>query len=155
MHEVDISKNQHTKGTCLEAMYVWGINHFIVSSNQNSSIGLRVTQLWVIFTLPEHLCHPHLPNKLVYVKWFTQFRAPHPDDACNMNTPPLNMIFWHSTLWALAILHQVRPLAHTNKALMNQNTGDHSVTLMPTPVVLGPDMWLHRHIAMLLMLGTN
>jgi hypothetical protein len=38
-----------------------------------------VAQLRVIFTLPEHLRHPRLHNKLAYVEWFTPFRAPHPD----------------------------------------------------------------------------
>jgi len=55
----DVNENQHTKGTCLE--------------------GLRVAQLRVIFTLPEHLRHSHLPNKLAYVELFTPFRAPHSD----------------------------------------------------------------------------
>ena len=43
----------------------------------DNTIGLRVAQLRAIFTLPEHLRHSHLPDKLAYVELFTPFRAPH------------------------------------------------------------------------------
>jgi hypothetical protein len=41
--------------------------------------GLRVAQLRAIFTLPEHLQHPHLPIRLAYIEWFTPFCTPHAD----------------------------------------------------------------------------
>ena len=74
----DVNGNQHTKGTSLEGMLLF-INVPVASNQDDLMIGLRVAQLRAIFTVPEHLKHPLLPNKLAYVELFTPFRAPHPD----------------------------------------------------------------------------
>ena len=70
----------HTRGTCLEGMLIINSKSpSCVISNQDNMIGHCVAQLQVIFALPEHLHHSQLPNKLVYVEWFTPFHTPHPD----------------------------------------------------------------------------
>ncbi|EDQ98256.1 uncharacterized protein LACBIDRAFT_336134 [Laccaria bicolor S238N-H82] len=59
--------NQATKGTCLE--------------------GLRVAQMRVIFTLPDHLRRDHsLPQYLAYIEWFNLLRSPNPDSGLHFVT---------------------------------------------------------------------
>jgi len=41
--------------------------------------GLRVAQVRAIFTLPDHLHAPLLPDRLAYIEWFNPFRARDPD----------------------------------------------------------------------------
>ena len=70
-----------TIGTYLEGMFFKSLG-FVVSKSSNLDyttwiLGLHVAQLRVIFALPEHLRHPHLPNRLTYIDWFTPFRTPH------------------------------------------------------------------------------
>ena len=65
----------------------------------------------------------------------------HVTQICTLKKQIFGVIVQQS-LWALAILHQERPLVHTKKALMDQNTSDHSVTLILTPADVWPDMQL-------------
>jgi len=77
--DADGDENQHTERTCLEG--AWFIKLFvsIASVSHEFAVGLRVAQLRVIFSLPEHLCHSCLPTRLTYIEWFTPFHAPHAD----------------------------------------------------------------------------
>ena len=59
MRLADGDGNQHTKGTCLEGAYF--IRLFVSIVSDEFAIELRVAQLRVIFSLPEHLRHSAYP----------------------------------------------------------------------------------------------
>ena len=69
--------NKHTRGTYLEGNTVF-LGVLLNKADNSFKLGLRVAQLRVIFTMPDHLHTQNIPKCLAYIEWFTPFCAPIP-----------------------------------------------------------------------------